>query len=220
MSNENPGEGHTPVTFCHKPGTPAAQELTTDDDGFLQGHLNHGDSLGACPVTEPTYLYKSEPYFDCGLSEVTHTQFVSTDDGVTWTATGATLIEPMTEAESLEHCDQPEPTPTPEPTPIPTPEPTPVDPVIICQDGTMFPGLPEDYFPYDPCYVEPTPTAPPTIGTPEFPTETTTDVVVPASKPEELAATGPEGIVLLIALGAALLASGITATLKGRKNRG
>jgi hypothetical protein len=43
--------GHTPVTFCHKPGTPAEQELTTDDDGFLQGHLGHGDTLGPCQPT-------------------------------------------------------------------------------------------------------------------------------------------------------------------------
>lgn len=47
-----PGKGHDPVTFCHKPGTPAQQELTTDDDGLLNGHLGHGDSLGACPQLE------------------------------------------------------------------------------------------------------------------------------------------------------------------------
>ncbi len=54
------GEGHTPVTVCHKPGTPAQDTLTFDDDG-LQAHLDHGDTLGACEelgeppvVTEPT----------------------------------------------------------------------------------------------------------------------------------------------------------------------
>jgi len=48
------GEGHTPVTVCHKPGTPAEQELTFDDDG-LWAHLRHGDTLGPCtpPVDPP-----------------------------------------------------------------------------------------------------------------------------------------------------------------------
>lgn len=41
---------HEPTTFCHKPGEHNQQELTTDDDGFLNGHLNHGDTLGACPA--------------------------------------------------------------------------------------------------------------------------------------------------------------------------
>lgn len=43
----NPGGGHDPVTVCHKPGTPAEQELTFDDDA-LWAHLNHGDTLGPC----------------------------------------------------------------------------------------------------------------------------------------------------------------------------
>ena len=41
------GEGHQPVTICHKPGTPAEQTLTVDDDA-VPGHLGHGDYLGAC----------------------------------------------------------------------------------------------------------------------------------------------------------------------------
>ena len=48
------GGGHTPVTFCHKPGTPAQHEITSDDDGFVQGHLGHGDTLGPCPGDPPT----------------------------------------------------------------------------------------------------------------------------------------------------------------------
>lgn len=47
------GEGHTPVTICHKPGTPAEQTLVVDDDA-VSAHLGHGDYLGACqPVDEP-----------------------------------------------------------------------------------------------------------------------------------------------------------------------
>ena len=40
------GGGHTPVTVCHKPGTPAQQNLTFDDDGW-QAHINHGDYAAA-----------------------------------------------------------------------------------------------------------------------------------------------------------------------------
>ncbi len=42
-----PGGPHTPVTICHKPGTPAEQTLVVDDDA-VPGHLGHGDYLGAC----------------------------------------------------------------------------------------------------------------------------------------------------------------------------
>lgn len=49
------GGGHTPVTICHKPGTPAEQELTVDDDSVeLTGHLGHGDTIGPCPTQSTT----------------------------------------------------------------------------------------------------------------------------------------------------------------------
>jgi hypothetical protein len=50
------GGGHTPVTICHKPGTPAEQTLVVDDDSVkLAGHLGHGDTLGPCGTeTTPT----------------------------------------------------------------------------------------------------------------------------------------------------------------------
>ena len=71
------GGGHDPVTVCHKPGTPAEQELTFDDDG-LWAHLNHGDSLGPCvpPVDPPvcpegTTEYSTNPLV-C-LKETTNT---------------------------------------------------------------------------------------------------------------------------------------------------
>jgi hypothetical protein len=42
------GEGHTPVTFCHN-----GHEITTDDDGLINGHYQHieqgKDTLGPCP---------------------------------------------------------------------------------------------------------------------------------------------------------------------------
>lgn len=41
-----PGNGGT-VTICHKPGTPA-QQTKTISASALPGHLNHGDTLGAC----------------------------------------------------------------------------------------------------------------------------------------------------------------------------
>ena len=36
-----------PVTICHKPGTPAQQELVVDDNA-VPAHLRHGDFLGPC----------------------------------------------------------------------------------------------------------------------------------------------------------------------------
>ena len=46
------GEGHTPVTICHKPGTPAEQTEVVDDDS-VPAHLAHGDYLGECQSTPP-----------------------------------------------------------------------------------------------------------------------------------------------------------------------
>ena len=46
------GEGHTPVTICHKPGTPAEQTEVVDDDA-VPAHLAHGDYLGECQSTPP-----------------------------------------------------------------------------------------------------------------------------------------------------------------------
>jgi len=48
-----PGGPHTPVTICHKPGTPAEHTLVVDDDA-VPAHLAHGDSLGPCAATPPT----------------------------------------------------------------------------------------------------------------------------------------------------------------------
>jgi hypothetical protein len=48
------GGPHTPVTICHKPGTPAEHTLVVDDDA-VPGHLGHGDFVGPCArVTPPT----------------------------------------------------------------------------------------------------------------------------------------------------------------------
>ena len=54
------GGGHTPVTVCHKPGTPAEHELTFDDDGY-KAHLAHGDTLGPCPTTTETTPTETTP---------------------------------------------------------------------------------------------------------------------------------------------------------------
>jgi len=47
-----PGGPHQPVTICHKPSTPAEQELIVDDDA-VPGHLGHGDALGPCGAAAP-----------------------------------------------------------------------------------------------------------------------------------------------------------------------
>jgi hypothetical protein len=51
-TNGPPSTGHDPVTVCHKPGTPAQQTLTFDDDGY-EAHLAHGDTAGACEPLPP-----------------------------------------------------------------------------------------------------------------------------------------------------------------------
>jgi hypothetical protein len=52
---------HTPVTICHKPGTPAEHTLTVDDNA-VPAHLAHGDTLGPCPTSPtPTASPSSQP---------------------------------------------------------------------------------------------------------------------------------------------------------------
>jgi hypothetical protein len=46
------GGGHSPVTICHMPGTPAEHSLTVDDDA-VPAHLAHGDYLGECALAPP-----------------------------------------------------------------------------------------------------------------------------------------------------------------------
>jgi hypothetical protein len=61
-TTQTTGGGHTPVTICHKPGTPAEQELTVDDDSTeLTGHLGHGDTIGSCPTQTTTGTTQTEP---------------------------------------------------------------------------------------------------------------------------------------------------------------
>jgi hypothetical protein len=60
------GGGHTPVTICHKPGTPAQQELVVDDDSVeLTGHLGHGDTIGPCPPPDTTTTTTTEEPPEC-----------------------------------------------------------------------------------------------------------------------------------------------------------
>ena len=42
--------GKTPVTLCHRTaGKPPSLQTITVDAAAVAAHLNHGDSLGACP---------------------------------------------------------------------------------------------------------------------------------------------------------------------------
>lgn len=50
----------TPVTICHKPGTPAEHTIVVDDNSVLQAHLRHGDTLGPCTAT-PTSTPTTSP---------------------------------------------------------------------------------------------------------------------------------------------------------------
>jgi len=42
-------KGHSPVTICHKPGTPAENTIVVDNDA-LAAHLAHGDFRGPCDI--------------------------------------------------------------------------------------------------------------------------------------------------------------------------
>lgn len=72
------GGGHTPVTICHKPGTPAEMTLVVDDDA-VAGHLGHGDYLGECQPTVTT----------TGTTGTTPTGTTPTPPGHNCTPTGA-----------------------------------------------------------------------------------------------------------------------------------
>lgn len=78
--------GHTPVTICHKPGTPAEQELVVDDDSVeLTGHLGHGDTIGPCPSTTTTTT---------GTTTTTETTTTGTTTETTTTQTTTTTPPP------------------------------------------------------------------------------------------------------------------------------
>jgi len=40
------------ITICHKPGTPAEQTMDVPPNA-VQGHLGHGDTMGACDQVPP-----------------------------------------------------------------------------------------------------------------------------------------------------------------------
>jgi hypothetical protein len=46
--NDNGNNNGGNVTICHRPGTPAQQTKTVPQSA-LSGHLEHGDTMGACP---------------------------------------------------------------------------------------------------------------------------------------------------------------------------
>jgi len=117
------GGGHEPVTLCHKPGTPAEQTLTVDK-AALYGHLQHGDTLGACPTPEP---------------EPTPTEEPTPEPTVTPTPERTEEPDPTPEPTVT---PTPEPTPTEEPTPTPTEQP--VTPAPVTPAGpTIAPEAPE-----------------------------------------------------------------------------
>jgi hypothetical protein len=86
-STDKPGGGHTPVTICHKPGTPAEHTITVDDDA-VPAHLDHGDYLGPCQGDDET---------DTTETETTETETTETETTETETTeTETTETEPPT----------------------------------------------------------------------------------------------------------------------------
>ena len=114
-ANAQYGNGHTPITFCHKPGTPAQQTLTTDAKGW-NGHSKHGDTLGECGPLNPSPEPEPEPE-----------------------------PEPSPEPEPTpgpeEPIETPDPTPTPEEPETPTDPPTtPDEPEVPAEVETPAEG--------------------------------------------------------------------------------
>ena len=77
-----PGGPHTPVTICHKPGTPAEHAIVVDDDA-VPAHLDHGDYLGSCQGTTTT--------------DTTDTTETTTETTTTDTTTESTTTETTTD---------------------------------------------------------------------------------------------------------------------------
>jgi outer membrane biosynthesis protein TonB len=106
------------VALCHQPGTPAQQTLTVNGNA-ADGHLGHGDTLGACADPEPT----PDP-------QPTEEPTPTPTPDPTPTEEPAPDPEPTTDPTPTE-----EPTPTPETTPTEEPTPTPVEGWWIMPNG-------------------------------------------------------------------------------------
>ncbi len=212
VTESQPGQGHTPTTFCHKPGTPAQKTLTTDDDGFLQGHLTHGDSLGECTTTEPEPTPTPTPTPE---PEPTPTPNPTPEP----TPEPTPLPEPYFKSEHEPDCNQQLMAH------VQYSSPTADGPWTATGAVLIEPMSPDEYhlhcdptptWPVTP--TEPTPTETPTIGEPQGPqSHGEATVTVPVSQPDTLAATGrPDSnfdptiglliVGILIAAGASLLA--------------
>jgi len=77
--------GHTPVTICHKPGTPAEGTIVVDDSAVLAAHLAHGDTLGACPDTTTTTTTTTAPPPPCTPGGDQYGCETTTDETITTT---------------------------------------------------------------------------------------------------------------------------------------
>lgn len=125
--------GHTPVTICHKPGTPAEQELTVDDDA-VPGHLDHGDYLGPCQgettttettTTNPCDTPSTDQYEECN-SPPTTTETTPPPSGERCPP-GMTPTAGKDGEEGNDECEFP-PTTTPPPPNTTTDPPTSMEP--------------------------------------------------------------------------------------------
>lgn len=230
-ANATPGHGggHTPVTICHKPGTPAEHEITVDDDA-VPAHLEHGDTLGACPVTPPPV---EEP--DPTPEPTPDPEPEPTDPPV------EEPTDPPTDEPTDPPLETPDPEPTPDPTPDPTDEPTtPTDPPT--EEPTSPPTTPT---PTTPVIVPPAPVATPPVTSgpsPSLPTTTpSSEASVPSPSPttsarvsapqtfaspqsqrstpvvtssrHELAETGPDAALAWVSLAAAMVFLGTLTVL-------
>lgn len=193
---EATGGGHQSVTFCHKPGTPAQQTLTTDESAW-KAHKNHGDKAGPCapiPSTPPAPVvidYEDSWCVSSTLYE--HKTWTVTDGVITQSASSQ---RPLDRAEAIAlGCYTP---------PVPP----------VCEDWQV-PGVLNEHGDATSC-VGDAPQIP--VIEEEVPAEVPPLTVEPEAEPlaKTLPQTGVEPLPL-IGLGALALALGGIAWYFGRK---
>ena len=145
------GGGHTPVTICHKPGTPAEQTLVVDDDSVeLTGHLGHGDTLGPCQTdTTPTETTPTDttptdttPTTPTETTPTTPTETTPTTPSGPRCPPGMTPTAGKDGAPGNDECEFPKTTPPTSTTDATTPVTPPVTPPVTTTTTTTTPTPP------------------------------------------------------------------------------
>ena len=136
------GGGHTEVSVCHKPGTPAQMTLTFDDDGY-EAHLAHGDTRGACgttPPVDPCETSAAAQYDECDTPTETTPTTPTVTTPVDRCPPGMVPTNGKDGEEGNDECEYPQ-TPTTPTTTTPTVATTPVTTTPAVTATTPTPTL-------------------------------------------------------------------------------